>query len=110
MKLSAQILIFRIGLIQFSNAVLFTKKNNAHLVATLNIFYLCIRLILTCLCAANIKCIEIQSSKLTLDKICALLGHYTASCGNCLWTFRDNVSVNNCHTTPYNIPEERRSH
>jgi hypothetical protein len=25
--------------------------------------------------------------------ICAVLGHYAASCGNCLPTFRDNVSV-----------------
>jgi hypothetical protein len=28
-----------------------------------------------------------------VDKICALLGHYAASCGNCVPTFRDNVSV-----------------
>jgi hypothetical protein len=41
-----------------------------------------------------------------VDEICALLGHYA---GNCLPTFRDNVSVNNYHTTPRNIPEERRS-
>jgi hypothetical protein len=27
------------------------------------------------------------------DEICALLGYYAASCGNCLTTFRDNVSV-----------------
>jgi hypothetical protein len=26
-------------------------------------------------------------------EICGLLGYYTASCGNCLPTFRDNVSV-----------------
>jgi hypothetical protein len=26
-------------------------------------------------------------------EICALLGYYAASCGNCLPTFRDNVSV-----------------
>jgi hypothetical protein len=26
-------------------------------------------------------------------EICALLGYYVASCGNCLPTFRDNVSV-----------------
>jgi hypothetical protein len=68
-------------------------------------------------------------------EICALLGYYAASCGNCLPTFRDNVlvpssrvsysdswplkmgltrcpetSVNNYHTAPRNIPEERRSH
>jgi hypothetical protein len=26
-------------------------------------------------------------------EICGLLGYYAASCGNCLPTFRDNVSV-----------------
>jgi hypothetical protein len=61
-----------------------------------------------------------------VDDICALLGYYTASCGNCLPTFTGQVSdsdssredgtdtlfrnsVNNYHTTPRNIPEERRS-
>jgi hypothetical protein len=56
-----------------------------------------------------------------VDEIYALLGYYTASCGNCLPMFRDNVSVrvrvvrcpetsvNNYHTTPRNIAEERRS-
>jgi hypothetical protein len=28
-----------------------------------------------------------------VDEICALLGYYAASCGNCLPIFRDNVSV-----------------
>jgi hypothetical protein len=61
-------------------------------------------------------------------EMCTLLGYYAASCGNCLPTFRDNVSVpfsflacedgtiscpeksvNNYHTMPRNIPEERRS-
>jgi hypothetical protein len=28
-----------------------------------------------------------------VDDICALLGYYATSCGNCLPTFRDNVSV-----------------
>jgi hypothetical protein len=28
-----------------------------------------------------------------ISQICALLGYYAASCGNCLPTFRDNVSV-----------------
>jgi hypothetical protein len=28
-----------------------------------------------------------------VDEICGLLGNYTASCGNYLPTFRDNVSV-----------------
>jgi hypothetical protein len=58
------------------------------------------------------------------DEICALLRYYAASCGNCLLTFRDNISVsssrvkkscpetsvNNYHTTPRNIAEECRSH
>jgi hypothetical protein len=73
------------------------------------------------------------------DEICALLGYYAASCGNCLPTFRDvsvpssrvkgpsrkaldswpvkmgptrssETSVNSYHTTPRNIPEECRSH
>jgi hypothetical protein len=69
-----------------------------------------------------------------LFEICALLGYYAASYGNCLPTFRDNVSVpssrvkspnriredgtdtffrnvvNNYHITLRNIPEERRYH
>jgi hypothetical protein len=69
-----------------------------------------------------------------VDEICALLGYYAASRGNCLPTFRDNVSVpssraksprrplkvvpircpetsvNNYHTTPCDIEEECRSH
>jgi hypothetical protein len=40
-----------------------------------------------------------------VDDICALLGYYAASCGNC-----PETSVNNYHTTPRNIPEERRYH
>jgi hypothetical protein len=28
-----------------------------------------------------------------LNEICGLLGYYASSCGNCLPTFRDNVSV-----------------
>jgi hypothetical protein len=28
-----------------------------------------------------------------VDEICGLLGCYAASCGSCLQTFRDNVSV-----------------
>ena len=28
-----------------------------------------------------------------VDEICPLLGYYAASCGNCLTTFRGNVSV-----------------
>jgi hypothetical protein len=62
-------------------------------------------------------------------EICGLLGYYTASCGNYLPTFRDNVlvpseswpvrmgpircletSVNDYHTTPCNNPEDHRFH
>jgi hypothetical protein len=41
------------------------------------------------------------------DKICALLGYYAASSGNCLPTFRDNVSETVRLLT--DIPEERKS-
>jgi hypothetical protein len=43
-------------------------------------------------------------------QICALLGYYAASCGNCLLTHCHETSVNNYHTMSRNIPEERRSH
>jgi hypothetical protein len=52
-------------------------------------------------------------------EIHALLGYYTASCGNCLPIFRANISVTssrvkslvkNHHTMLRNIPEEQRSH
>jgi hypothetical protein len=66
-------------------------------------------------------------NKNTRVEFCALLGYNAASCGNCLPTFRDNVSVpfsrvkkevqeenetsvNNYHKTPRNTPEERRYH
>jgi hypothetical protein len=35
----------------------------------------------------------ISSFRRDVDKIFVLLGYYAASCGNCLPTFRDNVSV-----------------
>jgi hypothetical protein len=35
----------------------------------------------------------ISGFRCDVDEICGLLGYYTASCGNCLPTFRDNVSV-----------------
>jgi hypothetical protein len=47
----------------------------------------------------NNNCHKLVSLALVLDfrrdvdDICALLGYYAASCGNCLPTFRDNVSV-----------------
>jgi hypothetical protein len=56
-----------------------------------------------------------------VNEICALLGCYAASCGNCLPKFRDSwplkmgpircpeTSVNNYHTTLRNITEERWS-
>jgi hypothetical protein len=42
-------------------------------------------------------------------EICARLGYYAASYGNCLPTRCTETSVNNYHTKPRNIPEERRS-
>jgi hypothetical protein len=42
---------------------------------------------------------------------CALLGYYAASCGICFVSGPiryPETSVNNYHTTPLNIPEERR--
>jgi hypothetical protein len=56
------------------------------------------------------------------DEICGFLGCYVASCGNCLPTFQDNVSVpsslvkspspetsvNNYHMTPRSTPEDCR--
>jgi hypothetical protein len=44
-----------------------------------------------------------------VDEICALLGCYAASCGNCLSIRCTETLVNNYHTTPRNIPEECRS-
>jgi hypothetical protein len=43
-------------------------------------------------------------------EICALLGYYATSCGNCLPTCCPETSVNNYYTALRNIPEERRSH
>jgi hypothetical protein len=37
--------------------------------------------------------VQEKEMKAVKDEICALLGCYAASCGNCLQTFRDNVSV-----------------
>jgi hypothetical protein len=39
----------------------------------------------------------ISSFRRDVDKICALLGYY-AACGNCLPTFRHNVSVPSSRT------------
>jgi hypothetical protein len=36
---------------------------------------------------------QILGLRRDVDKICVLLGYYAASCGNCLPTFRDNISV-----------------
>ena len=40
----------------------------------------------------NIICCN-ESKQRRVIEICALLGYYAASCGNCLPTFRDKVSV-----------------
>jgi hypothetical protein len=45
-----------------------------------------------------------------VNEICALLGYYTASCGNCLPIRCPETSINNYHRTPCNVPEERRSY
>jgi hypothetical protein len=37
--------------------------------------------------------ILISGFRRDVDEICALLRYYAVSCGNCLPTFRDNVSV-----------------
>jgi hypothetical protein len=39
------------------------------------------------------SCTLISGFRRDVDVICGLLGDYTASCGNYLPTFRDNVSV-----------------
>jgi hypothetical protein len=44
----------------------------------------------------KMKSAVISCIRRDVDEICALLGYYAASCGN-------------FHTTPRNIPEERRS-
>jgi hypothetical protein len=44
-----------------------------------------------------------------VGEISVLLGYYAASCGNCLLTFRDNVSVSSSRVKSLYIPEERRS-
>jgi hypothetical protein len=41
----------------------------------------------------EIKLTLISGFRLDVDKIRALLRYYAAPCGNCLPTFRDNVSV-----------------
>jgi hypothetical protein len=78
----------------------------------------------------SVSTISISGFRRDVDEIFALLGYYTASCGNCLPTFRDNVSVpsslvlglltredgtdmfrnvvNNYHMTPRNTSEDRR--
>ena len=38
-----------------------------------------------------------------VEEICALLGYYAASCGHCLPTFRDNISVPSSRIRKSNI-------
>ena len=45
-----------------------------------------------------------------VDENCAVLGYYTASSGDYLPTFRDNLSVRNYYYSLHNDPEERNSH
>jgi hypothetical protein len=42
---------------------------------------------------SNTRNILISGFRRDVDEICGLLGNYTASCGNYLPTFQDNVSV-----------------
>jgi hypothetical protein len=45
-------------------------------------------------CKSNwVEITLISGFRRDVDEICGLLGYYTASCGNCLPTFRDNTSV-----------------
>jgi hypothetical protein len=46
-----------------------------------------------CLVLKYIALTLISGFRRDVDDICTLLGYYAASCGNCLSTFRDNVSV-----------------
>jgi hypothetical protein len=43
-------------------------------------------------CIYGTQLMSLQRVSLTVIVICGLLGNYTASCGNYLPTFRDNVS------------------
>jgi hypothetical protein len=52
-----------------------------------------ILLAVTCCTCLRRLCTLISGFRRDVDKICALLGYYAASCDNCLPTFRDNVSV-----------------
>jgi hypothetical protein len=57
----------------------------------------------------NIPLSLISGFRRDVDEICGLLGYYAASCGNCLPTFRDNVSVPSSRvTTRRNNPGDRR--
>jgi hypothetical protein len=79
------------------------------------------RMVYYCVCKST--CL-VPILKWSNSEMCAILGYYTASCGNCLPTFQENIGpvfkgqesrtletlVNNYHTTPRNVPEECRSH
>jgi hypothetical protein len=43
--------------------------------------------------ARRLNQILVSGFRRDVDEICALLGYYSASCGKCLPTFRENVSV-----------------
>jgi hypothetical protein len=44
-----------------------------------------------------------------VDEICPLLGYYEASCGNCLPTFRDNVSIPSSRVKSSSRKERKRA-
>jgi hypothetical protein len=48
----------------------------------------------------------IEGFRREVNENCALMGYYTASSGNLLPTFRDNLSIRNYHCTLRNNPEE----
>ena len=44
-----------------------------------------------------------------VDEICGLLGYYAASCGNCLPTFQDNVSVTSSRVKSQQVKSPTRT-
>jgi len=48
----------------------------------------------------------ISSFRREVDENCAVMGHYTASSGNFLQTFRVNLYIINYHSTLRNNPDE----
>jgi hypothetical protein len=73
----------------------------------------CIHIRLThffCPCreSKNESSVLISGFRRDVDEICALLGYYEASCGNCLPTFLDNVSVPSSRVKSPRTPSRAR--